>query len=725
MFNNASKPAGLLPIAVTLCALLIATISGTVMAGWILHSEPMVSLMLSFSPMQFNPALCFLCLCVAFLALGRHPFISAGASAISVIVGLLTLAEYVTQLSNGIDTFFNQPFMVVNAGHPGRMAINTAVGFCLEGIALLCATGKGHLASRRAFFAALMASLVIAIGAVPLLGNLFSLQTVMDLGSGARTSFYSGICFLMLGAATISYAWGRTRDTQYWLPIPLFMAIIVVAYCMSQAAVHQEEAEFESAMQIEVTHLVHDADVQLANFYRALDRIANRWKAAKGTPRDIWERDTEAYIHDYPYLSGLSKTDTDTRIEWITSTQSPNPNQKSALGFKLDSEPRRAAAIAHVLATGKGQATKVVKLIGSGDKGFLYILPLYAGDQYQGLQIAVMRTQQIFDMLLNIKSTDNYYVTVSEDEAPFYSTLPAGMTSFKESSKSAIIHNKDTLWTVTVSPTPMLLAKSHSLIPFAIILGGFICAVLITTSITLMLKWRSNAKVLRLREQTLEEQAKELRQLTVIVEESSDFIGVADLSGNLLYHNRSARRITGYPDDYDLSKMGIIDMHPAWVMQLLSTQALPSCFETGSWQGETALLHRDGHEIPVLQNITLLRDAKGTPLRTTTIMRDISQLKAAEATLRRSEEQFRSAMEHAAIGKALVSTDGKFIKVNAALCKMLGYERDELIALSFQQIETCLQANREHAAFTAALPQLAQLCSELMETFDAALRPEN
>jgi len=49
-------------------------------------------------------------------------------------------------------------------------------------------------------------------------------------------------------------------------------------------------------------------------------------------------------------------------------------------------------------------------------------------------------------------------------------------------------------------------------------------------------------------------------------------------------------------------------------------------------------------------------------------------------------ELFERAFRHAAIGMALVDLDGRFLKVNDALCQTVGYSRDELMALDFQTI---------------------------------------
>jgi diguanylate cyclase (GGDEF)-like protein/PAS domain S-box-containing protein len=52
--------------------------------------------------------------------------------------------------------------------------------------------------------------------------------------------------------------------------------------------------------------------------------------------------------------------------------------------------------------------------------------------------------------------------------------------------------------------------------------------------------------------------------------------------------------------------------------------------------------------------------------------------------LRESEERFRSAFAYAPIGIGLVSRQGKWLKVNHALCEILGYDQDELLTMEFQ-----------------------------------------
>ena len=58
----------------------------------------------------------------------------------------------------------------------------------------------------------------------------------------------------------------------------------------------------------------------------------------------------------------------------------------------------------------------------------------------------------------------------------------------------------------------------------------------------------------------------------------------------------------------------------------------------------------------------------------------------SEARVRESELRFTSAFEHAAIGMALVSPKGQWLKVNRSLCEMLGYAERDLLAGRFQDI---------------------------------------
>jgi diguanylate cyclase (GGDEF)-like protein/PAS domain S-box-containing protein len=58
----------------------------------------------------------------------------------------------------------------------------------------------------------------------------------------------------------------------------------------------------------------------------------------------------------------------------------------------------------------------------------------------------------------------------------------------------------------------------------------------------------------------------------------------------------------------------------------------------------------------------------------------------ADARLQEAELRFQHAFDHAPIGMAVVALDGGFMKVNHALCEIVGHDAERLVTKSFQDI---------------------------------------
>ncbi len=66
--------------------------------------------------------------------------------------------------------------------------------------------------------------------------------------------------------------------------------------------------------------------------------------------------------------------------------------------------------------------------------------------------------------------------------------------------------------------------------------------------------------------------------------------------------------------------------------------------------------------------------------------RYIAEQERISKALVESEEHFRNAFDYAAIGMALVSPDGDWLRVNRSLCEIVGYAEAELLISNFQAI---------------------------------------
>ena len=65
---------------------------------------------------------------------------------------------------------------------------------------------------------------------------------------------------------------------------------------------------------------------------------------------------------------------------------------------------------------------------------------------------------------------------------------------------------------------------------------------------------------------------------------------------------------------------------------------------------------------------------------------NVTALKAAERELMEAEERFRTAFDQAPIGMGLIALDGRYLRVNEALCQITGYDAEHLLQTTVDAI---------------------------------------
>jgi len=176
-------------------------------------------------------------------------------------------------------------------------------------------------------------------------------------------------------------------------------------------------------------------------------------------------------------------------------------------------------------------------------------------------------------------------------------------------------------------------------------------------------------------EQALRDSEEKLR---IIFESIGDGLIVTNLDGTITETNEAAAKLGGWSDKAKLIGMSGFDFVAESERAKMIADMVRALNEQRSINVEYSVKDKDGREYQSEVNVTLLRDASGSPKGIVCVIRDITERKRMEQDLRDSEEMSRGMLESAATAVCIVK-DGKFAYVSPMFAEMTGYSVDELV----------------------------------------------
>jgi PAS domain S-box-containing protein len=594
-----------------------------ILIAWHCHWNAILQGIPSTTAMKYNTAACLI-LCGIGVALltTRHARAAVVPTAVVAVAAVLSLLEYLTPLRFGIDEFVVKDYTLGASLNPGRMSPLSAGCLVLFSASLILASTSVRRAWRIAWVGALTC-VVAVIASVALFGYLVGIQAAYGWGAYTRMSLYTAIALLILSGALLGWAWEAAQRRNFDLLRWLPVAGSVTLMAM----------------------VAFVSSVSLAQLKKSLD-----WRT-----------------HTYQVLleADALRTDfADTLRGARGYAMGGQPLALTVYRTGVQKAPAQLARLKAFTQDNPSQRQRIAILTADFADVLSYAKRVLDVGESQGLAAVV-----------HLESTGVGQQAMERARADIqgFSDAERRLLIERDARAEESLHNASRL----------------------LVLGSILAALLLVLA-----HWLTHREMNRRRDTQAQLHDVSTLQRAILNAANYAIVSCSD-SGMVTSFNATAERWLGYAAAEVVGKTNPMLWHDAdevraraQALSLELGRPVAPGFETFAAKArlgqrddhEWTLIRKDGRRFPVWLSLTALLDVTGAVAGYVGIVTDITGSKQQETALRLSEERFRRAFDDAPIGMALVSPEGRWLKVNRSLCEMLGRTESALLMTDFQSL---------------------------------------
>ena len=628
-----------------ICGLVSLALGLIVLFGWYTHSTTLIQVHASFVPMQYNTALGFLVCGIGLLAIIQTRFkISRLSGFFLVLLGGLTLIEYIFGADLGIDQLFMEHYVSLKSSHPGRMAPNTALCFLLVGFSALVASNFDKVTKNFAILGVL-GGLVFFLGTVPFVGYLTGVETAYGWGNLTRMAVHTSFGFIILGVGLVLYAWKKELPDQKgfpkWLPLLVGIAAINITILVWQAVSLDFYNNMHSLIQQKGDKIKAKILSELDEVDKALIRMVRRWEAAGAPAQKIWQSDGSIYAEHFRSLIRVGYMSPSLKVVWVA----PLRGNEEIIGRDYSQDSDFSEEFMRSRSKKVPFVSRVFD-IGKDKRIFGMVYPIYHNENFEGYIVGVIKIETMMQLLFDERLSEGLKLKFL-DQPISKATANIIKTSWQIILPIRFYENS---WTLVVEVEPSWLKTNFSIIPSLVLGFGLLLSLVLTWAVHLALKAKfyANETVaandalkgahdeLELR---VEERTRELRlseeKTRAVINTAMDAVIQIDHQNKVLDWNVQAEKIYGWSkqevlgfaiSDYIIPEQYRED-HIKGFKHFLDTGKGPAL----NTRIEITALRKNGEEFPIELTITPIK--RGNNYIFNAFTRDISERKKAEEEL--------------------------------------------------------------------------------------------
>ena len=465
-------------------------------------------------------------------------------------------------------------------------------------------------------------------------------EPILVLTGGLLFTALLAVVLLLLALRRQKTMEWMTNDKGYVVPLAMFVVMAGGTLLLYHQLKVSENRVVASIVAERAANIRQLMETETQNKLKALQRLAQRWDAANGTPEQQWRQDAANYVTQLGGLQALAWVDATCHQRWsepidpavneFFDTDCPDVLKSlSTRGAIFVIDPPRQVHGPDVL-----KAYAVIQRAGQPD----------------GFMRANFNPPELFDETLTIQVANDFEVDIRSGDQILFQNRPSSESLQRDLTQFGTVQAYDRKWQLQVTPTRLFALRQHSWLPAGILAAGLLVSLLVALVVRAVLvaklrsAWLANSNSLN----------------NAILSSAATLVVATDRDGTVVVFNKAAEKALGYSAAEVIGQRTPALWHDREEMAARARQLsdelgapveprLEVFFTKGREQdvesNECTFIRKDGSRFPVSLTMTSLRGADGEVVGYLGMSEDITARKQAERELDAAIERLRISEE--------------------------------------------------------------------------------
>lgn len=455
-------------IIMQFCAVIVALLGLTVLIGWYAKFPILIQVFPTFVPMQYNTALCFLFAGIGMLLWVKYPRVAIVLGAIVLLVGFLTLLQYLAHIDFRIDQLIMRHYIGIKTSHPGRMAPNTAMCFTLAGIAIIFAANFRCLRQRETILL-LLGILVIIFSSVAFAGYVFNLPTAYGFSHLTRMAVHTSVGFILVGIGLFFCALKEMLQRKIalfsFMPIVVLLGCLTITIIIWQIFLAAENRDMRIYITQGKSYFENNINQTIQRKIRRINRIASYWQT-QGLASKQQLPQLKVFFEGLRGYENIAWIDQNKTLNWLT--------QKPAQQDVVEQLKQRVGEkYAEIIKNDKVNVIPVVEL--ANKKYFVIYRAVTFKNQPPSVIVSLSPIESMFNVLMPALMMQNWKIAIKDDDKTIFQAHDEYNKIIKSRwMQTGVIKFNGDAWQLEVWPTSALLQSVYSSLPMMVFLIGML-----------------------------------------------------------------------------------------------------------------------------------------------------------------------------------------------------------------------------------------------------------